>query len=326
MHPLQSEAWSEARKKMGIEVLRITDGKNTFRLTFHKIPYTNYKIGYLPRSAMPSKKVLNELYNYGKTNKVFFIKIEPNIPLSLRAKRSNLFLRSLRLRRLADPRDDIIIIKSPHPLFPAWTQILDLTKTEEELLKNMHHKTRYNIRLAEKKGVVVKEESNDNGFKTFARLYFETTKRQKYFGHDYRYHKIVWDNLKAKISHILIAYYNNIPLAAYELFYLDGIIYYVYGGTSELHRNLMASNLLMWEAIKLGKKLGAKKLDMWGSLPPNYDPTHSWSGFTRFKQGYGTKFVEFVGSYDLIINSFLYKLYSLFYFLREIYLKLKSSL
>jgi len=305
-HLLQSVFWGEARKKMGIETLRIVYGKNAFQLTFHKIPFTNYKIGYLPRSAMPSKKVLNELYDYGKKNQVIFIKIEPYEEKS-----------KVKSKKLTE---------SKHPLFPKWTQILDLSRSEEELLKSFHHKTRYNIRLAEKKGVVVKEESNDNGFETFARLYFETTKRQKYFGHDYHYHKIIWDNLKGKISHILVAYYNNIPLAAYELFYLDGIIYYVYGGTSEQYRNLMASNLLMWEAIKLGKRLGAKKFDMWGSLPPNYDPIHPWSGFTRFKQGYGTKFVKMAGSYDLMINPLLYKLYNLIYFLREFYLKLKSQL
>ena len=302
-HPLQSEAWEEARKKMGIETLRMTDGKNRFLLTFHKIPNTNYKIGYLPRSAMPPKKILDDLYDYGKKNKVIFIKIEPYEEKS----------------KIKDQK----LIKSKHPLFPSWTQILDLNKSEDELLKSFHSKTRYNIRLAEKKGVVVKEESNDNGFKTFARLYFETTKRQKYFGHDHRYHKIVWDNLKAEISHILIAYYNNIPLAAYELFYLDGIIYYVYGGTSKQHRNLMASNLLMWEAIKLGKKLGAKKFDMWGSLGPNYDTDDPWSGFTRFKEGYGTKFVEFTGSYDLVINKNLYKLYNLADKFRGQYLKLR---
>lgn len=310
-HPLQTEAWERARKEMGIETIRIADRNNSFLITFHKVPYTNYKIGYLPRSVMPSKKVLNELLDYGKRNKVIFIKIEPYIE-----KSSN--------NEAMKQYNNIII--SPHPLFPEWTQVLDLTKSEDELLKSFHHKTRYNIRLAEKKGVVVKEMSNDKGFKDFSKLYFETCKRQKYFGHTPRYHQIIWNNLKNNISHILIAYYKDIPLAAYELFYLDEIIYYVYGGTSEQYRNLMASNLLMWETIKLGKKLGAKKLDMWGSLPPNYDPEHSWSGFTRFKEGYGTKFVEFVGSYDLIVSPLLYKFYNLIYYLRNLYLKLKTSL
>ena len=87
----------------------------------------------------------------------------------------------------------------------------------------------------------------------------------------------------------------------------------------------MAANLLMWEAIKLGKKLGAKQFDMWGSLPPNYDQNHSWAGFTRFKEGYGTKFVEMIGSYDLVINPLLYWLYNFGYCLRNIFLKIKRS-
>lgn len=304
MHPLQSEAWANARKQIGIETVSF-DG---FLLTLHKIPFFKFKIGYLPRSKMPNEKVLQKIYEFGKKNNVIFIKIEPYEEKSSNnktMKQSNNF------------------IKSPHPLFPSWTQMLDLTKSEDEILKAFHPKTRYNIRLAEKKGVNVREESNDNGFEKFVKLYFETTKRQKYFGHDYQYHKTVWNNLKNKISHILIAYYDGIPLAAYQLWYLDGMIYYVYGGTSQLHRNLMASNLLMWEAIKLGKKLGAKEFDMWGSLGPNYDPTDPWSGFTRFKEGYGTKFVEFVESNDLVVNPTLYKIYNAVYFLREIYLKLK---
>jgi len=304
VHPLQSEAWANARKQIGIETVSF-DG---FLLTLHKIPFFKFKIGYLPRSKMPNEKVLQKIYEFGKKNNVIFIKIEPYEEKSSNnktMKQSNNF------------------IKSPHPLFPSWTQMLDLTKSEDEILKAFHPKTRYNIRLAEKKGVNVREESNDNGFEKFVKLYFETTKRQKYFGHDYQYHKTVWNNLKNKISHILIAYYDGIPLAAYQLWYLDGMIYYVYGGTSQLHRNLMASNLLMWEAIKLGKKLGAKEFDMWGSLGPNYDPTDPWSGFTRFKEGYGTKFVEFVESNDLVVNPTLYKIYNAVYFLREIYLKLK---
>ena len=305
MHPLQSEAWANARKRMGIETINLEG----FLLTLHKIPFTDFKIGYLPRSKTPDKKMLQKLYEFGKKNKLIFIKIEPYVERSSNKETMKQF-------------NNLTI--SPHPLFPAWTQVLDLNKSEEDLLKSFHPKTRYNIRLAGKKGVAVREDSNDEGFEKFAQLYFETTKRQKYFGHDYKYHKNVWNNLKNKISHILIAYYNDIPLAAYQLWYLDGVIYYVYGGTSELHRNLMASNLLMWEAIKLGKKLGAEKFDMWGSLGPNYDANDPWSGFTRFKEGYTTKFTEFVGSYDLVINPVLYKSYNFIYSLREIYLKLRS--
>ncbi|EKE14918.1 MAG: femAB family protein [uncultured bacterium] len=311
LHPLQTWEWGEARKKTGVEVLRLSDGKNVFQLTLHSLVPSpkslipNYKIGYLPRSIFPSKTVLNFLYEYGRKNKIIFFKIEPYVEKS-KLQPTNYNLQP-----------------SPHPLFPTWTQILDLTKSEEELLKSFHSKTRYNIRLAEKKGVVIKEMSTEEGFKIFSKLYFETCKRQKYFGHTPKYHKIVWNSLKKDFAHILVAFYNDVPLAAYELFYFKNTLYYPYGGTSLEYRNLMASNLLMWEVIKLGKKLGAEKFDMWGSLGPNYDPTNPWSGFTRFKEGYATKFTEFVGSYDLVINPMLYKIYNAIYSLREIYLKFK---
>ena len=344
MHPLQSKDWEQARKKMGIETLRLEN----YLLTVHKIPFTKYKIGYLARSTMPSKKILEKLYDFGRKNNVIFIKIEPYSPCVIPTPSSVIPSGALNQTvqggarnldaegvvnkrnyasidfspRRGGVRNDKRLIMSSHPLFPSWTQILDLTKSEEELLKSFHSKTRYNIRLAQKKGVTVKEESNEKGFKIFAKLYFETCKRQRYFGHDYRYHRIVWDNLKNKIAHILIAYYNDVPLAAYELWYLYGIIYYVYGGTSEQYRNLMASNLLMWEAIKLGKRLGAKKFDMWGSLPQNYNYNHPWSGFTRFKEGYGTKFVKMVGSYDLVIHPLFYQLYNIIYFFRKNFLNI----
>jgi len=242
---------------------------------------------------------------YGKKNKLLFIKIEPYV------FEKKLQVTSYKLQ------------KSPHPLFPSWTQMLDIAKSEEELFKNLKPKTRYNIRLAQKKGVIIKEENNDKGFKIFDDLYFTTCKRQKYYGHTAKYHQIVWNNLKNSIGHILVAYYQDQPLVVYQLWYFKDQIYYVYGGSSEIHRNLMAANLLMWEAIKLGKKLGAKQFDMWGSLPPNYDQNHPWAGFTKFKEGYGTKFTELVGSYDLLINPFLYQLYNYGYFIRNIYLSLR---
>ncbi len=305
-HPLQSWEWGEARKKMGIEVLRIEARKNIFQLTFHKLPFLGYKIGYLPRSAFPTKEVLNFLYEYGKKNRVIFIKIEPYLQGS------------------KPPIENSKFQKSAHPLFPRWTQILKLAKTEEELLRNMKSKTRYNIKLAQKKGVTVKEMSNEKGFEIFSKLYFDTCKRQHYFGHTLKYHKIVWDSLKQNIAHILIAFYKDKPLAAYELFYFKNIMYYPYGGTTLEYRNLMGANLLMWEAVRLAKKLGAEKFDMWGSLPPGYNDNHPWSGFTRFKEGYGGEFVEMVGSYDLSINPTIYKLYNLIYSLRQMYLGLKK--
>ncbi len=322
-HPLQSWEWGEARKKMGIEVLRIGefDGDNlihVYQVTFHPIPYTHFKIGYLPRSVMSSEEVINFLYEYGRKNKVIFIKIEPYEEKSK--------VKSSLARRRRDGSLKSKVSPSPHPLFPAWTQMIDLTQSEDQLLQNMHAKTRYNIRLAQKKSVIIKEMTNIQGFEIFSKLYFETCKRQRYFGHNKNYHEIVFETLKNSIAHILIAFYKDIPLATYEVLIFKDVLYYTYGGSSEIHRNFMSTNLLMWEAIKWGKKRGAKKFDMWGSLPPDYDKKNPWAGFTRFKEGYGGEFVELEGSYDLVINNYLYGIYNILYTLRHIFLSLKSYL
>lgn len=310
-HPLQTWEWGEARKETGLEVMRIGEYeqdqlRNVFQMTIHPIPHSPWSIGYLPRSVMPSLETFNFLKLVGKEKNLIFIKLEPYI------------------KKTDEIKVPDILTSSPHPLFPKWTQMLDISKDEEELLKQLKSKTRYNIRLAEKKGVIVKEESTEEGFEKFSKLYFDTTKRQKYFGHTKKYHEIVWKHMKEGLAHILIAYYNNIPLSAYELFYFKNTLYYPYGGSSDKHREVMASNLIMWEAIKLGKKLGAINFDMWGSLPEDYDRSAPWSGFTRFKEGYGTTFVEFIGSYDLVLNAPLYYFYNVAHTVRSTLLKVTS--
>ena len=307
-HPMQTWEWGNAREKMGISLLRLGEFennvlKNVYQVSFHNIAYTKYKIGYLPRSIYPQNNILDYLSSYAKKNNIIFIKIEPYIKKDDANKLIN--------------NKEFTIIKSQHPLFPKWTQVLDLTKSESLLLSQMKSKTRYNIKLAKKKGVEIKEMSNEQGFEIFSKLYFETCKRQKYHGHNEKYHKILWESLKNNIAHILIAFYNNTPLAAFELFYFKNILYYPYGGTSLKYRNLMSSNLLMWEAIRLGKQLGAKTFDMWGSLAPDYDTNNVWSGFTRFKQGYGCEFVEMIESFDLVVNKGMYKLCGLGHKLRS---------
>ena len=301
-HPMQTFEWGNARAKMGIRVEKIVDGNNIFQFTVHPVPHTPFAIGYLPRSVMPTDNVLMQLFELGKKNNLIFIKIEPYVPYSL----------EFRVKSL-----EFTIVRSMHPLFPEWTQTLDLTPSEDELMKKLKPKTRYNIRLAEKKGVEVKQMDTDEGFTIFSKLYFETCKRQNYHGHTPSYHKTIWDTLKGSQAHILISFYKDVPLGAYELFYFKEKWYYVYGGSSVEYKQVMAPNLLMWEAIKWGKKLGAKEFDMWGSLPPDYPTTHPWAGFTRFKEGYGTQFTHLMPSYDLVVNPLLYQVYNLIYKIRE---------
>lgn len=310
-HVIQSWEWGEFRKSLGLPVLRYGVYKKNklstaFQLTLHKIPFTNKFVGYLPKGPFPGKDLAEALTKIGKENNCAFIKVEPDvIPANAGIQR----VISSQARLLVDKS----FISSPKPLFTRYNFILDLTKSEEELLKNMHPKTRYNIKIAQKHGVKVEERVDDEAFKIYLKLYFETTKRQGYHGHNEQYHRKVWQTLHdAGMARLLIAFYheprttNPIPLTAWMLLNFRDTLYYPYGGSSKNHPEVMANNLIAWEAIKLGKKLGLKKFDMWGALGPNASASDPWYGFHRFKQGYGGQLVEYIGTYDLVFNWPLY--------------------
>ena len=196
------------------------------------------------------------------------------------------------------------------PLFTKYSFQLDISKSEEELLKGMHQKTRYNLRLAEKKGVQIVEDNSEKGFEEYWKLMEVTTKRQGFFAHGKNYHRKMWQTMiGTKMGHLFKAVYEGETLTTWVLFELNDVLYYPYGASSDRHREVMANNLMMWEAIKFGKKQGAKLFDLWGSLGPNPDIKDPWYGFHRFKQGFGAELQEFVGSYDLVINRTEYRLY-----------------
>lgn len=323
-HPTQSWEWGEFREKTGLPVVRFLTGTLKkplgWQLTIHKIPYTPWTIGYLPKCNMPTREVIEELKEIGKENNCIFIQVEPNVEKveSGKGKVENLGLRP-----------------SLRPLFFKYTFIVDLTKSEEDLSKALHPKTRYNIKIALKNNVEVEERTDEEAFKIFLKLYFETAKRQTYFGHTQKYHELLWETLQpAGIAKLLIAYYTppttspersrRIPLTAWMIFKFGKMLYYPYGGSADVYRNVMASNLVAWEAIKLGKKLKAKELDLWGCLDPDANTRDPWYGFHRFKAGYGGKLIEYVGSYDLVLSPLLYSTFHLIERLRWIVLRIKS--
>ncbi len=290
-HVIQSWEWGEFRQKLDIPVKRFGIYKNNklksvFQLTFHHIPFTNRFVGYLPKGPLPDKDLAEALKKIGKENNCAFIKIEPDV-IASEAKQSI-------------PKQ---FLSSPKPLFTKYNFVLDLTKSEEELLKDMHSKTRYNIKLAQKHGVIVEERLDDQAFKIYLKLYFETTKRQGYHGHNENYHRKVWETLRdARMTRLLIASLNKEPLTAWMLINFKDTLYYPYGGSSKSHPEVMANNLICWEAIKLGKKIDLKKFDMWGALGPNANASDPWFGFHKFKQGYGGKLVEYMGTFDLVFD------------------------
>ena len=298
-HVIQSWEWGEFRKSLGIPVLRYNYHQNgitkAFQLTLHKIPFTNKYVGYLPKGPTLDKTLTEALKKIGKENNCAFIKVEPNVEMDNEQWTMDNSFR-----------------KSPKPLFTKYNFVLDITKSEEELLKNMHPKTRYNIRIAQKHGVKVEERIDDKAFEIYSKLYFETTKRQNYHGHSNYYHKKVWEILKkANMARLLIASYNNKPLVAWMLLNFKDTLYYPYGGSSKEHPEVMANNLTCWEAIRLGKKLKLKKFDMWGALGPNASSSNPWFGFHRFKAGYGGKLTEYIGTFDLVFDWPIYWLFTI---------------
>mgnify|MGYP001587663489 CR=1 FL=1 len=328
-HPLQAFEWGQFRKKTDVNVIRrgvVEKNKviNPYQITVHQTPGFPYFIGYFPKGELPSKELLNELEQNGKANKLSFIQLEPNVEIgNWKLEIGNSGLRP-----------------AFHPLFTKYTFILDLAKTEDELLKNMHHKTRYNIKLSQKHGVEVRIDNSDKAFEQYLKLTKQTTERQKFYAHGEEYHKLMWSTLRSSTieqlsnqtidlnklqAHLLVATYNKKTLVTYILFTFKDTLYYPYGASTDEHREVMASSGAMWEAIRFGKKLGLKKFDMWGAANiPNPKHSDPYYGFHRFKEGFGASLIEFVGSYDLVINPLNYRLLTVADKIRWAYLRMKK--
>jgi len=314
-HPLQSWAWGEFRKETGVGVSRLVEegeGKivNTFQITWHKVPKTSFCIGYCPKSALPSVSVLEEIKKLAGKMRAIFVKFEPNE----KTDKENLG----KIAELEDEGD----LRKGKALFTKYSLWLDLTPSEEKMLERMHPKTRYNIRLAQKKGVEIVEDGTEVGFEDYWKLMEETTKRQGFFAHSKGYHRKMWRSMsESGMGHLFKAVYQGKVLTTWILFILNDILYYPYGASSNENREVMASNLMMWEAIKFGKKNKCRLFDMWGSLGPEPDTRDPWFGFHRFKLGYGSELVEFLGTYDLVVDPGLYKIYGVIDKVRWVALK-----
>jgi lipid II:glycine glycyltransferase (peptidoglycan interpeptide bridge formation enzyme) len=297
-HPLQTSYWAEFRRKWGNEVIETPYGI----ITLHKIPFFNFKIGMFIKGPAPDKEMLEHLKTLGIKNKIIFIKLEPN------AVKAEKILNILKSSGAVPGKT----------LFTPTTFWIDLTPTEEEILKSFSGKTRYNIRVAQKHGVSVQIDNSQKAFDSYLHLTKETAGRQGFYAHSAKYHKLMWHILQNNgIANLLTATYKGKIISTWVLFSWHGFLYYPYGASSDEYKNVMANNLMMWEAIKFGKKQGLTTFDLWGR--------EEGKGFTRFKEGFNPKVVEFLGTWDLVINRPLYKLYIIAEFLRWKFLKFAAK-
>lgn len=302
-HVLQTWEYGEVRKAMGTSVLRIAVTENdkiktATQMSLHKVPYLPFQIGYVPRGPVcdeEPEKYLQTLFSYfkelAKKYDLAFIKVEPNISLSHPGK-------ELWLQQLVQ-----FGTRSSNPRFMNATSIIDLSKSEEELLANCRKNTRYAIRKAEKEGIQFVEVNNAaEGIDLFYGLLSQTAQRQGFqlASRPKKYFELLWEQFyeSGKDVRLFFALINDEPVATIFNLYSGTTAYYPYGASSTKAHGTSATEGLMWHSIMAAKSAGMTKHDLWGVLAKE-DKEHPYWGYTFFKNGFGGELVEYIGSYDL---------------------------
>ena len=184
---------------------------------------------------------------------------------------------------------------------PSETRILSLNLPVEEVLSKMHPKTRYNIRLASKRGVTVRQGSRDD-FDSLWSLLLITSQRDNFHLHRREYYLALINSPAIKF---LIAEYYGQVLAVGIFAYWGDMAIYLHGASGDEHRELMAPYALQWQAIKLAYDLGIQRYDLFGIS------SQKWPGVTRFKQGFGGDIVHYPGTFDWPLSRGRYNIYNI---------------
>ena len=281
---LQSHEWEEVQSRSGRKTYRVAGALVIKRQLPLGLSYL-----YSPRPTIEHPGLfLKEVAECARREKSIFLKIDP-------------------LEQTYDIPDGII----SHSIQPRMTIVNDLQKTEEELLAAMHEKTRYNIRLAERKGVIVTNETNNDVARSvFWQLLTLTAERDVFGIHPRAYYDMVGSVRSPGFSNELFfaRFRGEVCAAALINFYrpletLGGTVTYLHGASGREHRGAMAPHLLHWRIMQEAKRRGFHRYDWWG-----IDETR-WPGVTRFKRGFGG--IEYVHpqSKDFIYRPWAYRWY-----------------
>ena len=191
---------------------------------------------------------------------------------------------------------------------PRYVFRLDIKgKTEDEVFSNFHSKTRYNIRLATKKGVTVKEGTKED-LKDFHRIMVETGARDGFIIRPLEYFEKMYDELAPEHMKVLMAYYEGKPISGVIPIMYGNKTWYLYGASSNEYRNVMPNYLLQWEMIKMAIARNQDMFDLRG-VSGVVDENHPQYGLYRFKKGFGAEFTEFIGEIYIPFKPLKYKLY-----------------
>ncbi|OGO75746.1 MAG: hypothetical protein A3K45_01160 [Chloroflexi bacterium RIFOXYC12_FULL_59_14] len=212
---------------------------------------------------------------------------------------------------------DFALRISPHNIQPPRTIIVDIRDTEEEILARMKQKTRYNIRLAEKKGVTVRAWDD---IPAFHKMMLVTGGRDNFGVHSLEYYRRAYELFHPTgMAELLVAEFEGKPLAALMVFAHGRRAWYIYGASTDEERNRMPTYLLQWEAMKWARSKGAEEYDLWGvpdedeaALEAEFESRHDglW-GVYRFKRGFGGELKRSQQAVDRVFQPLLYRLYLL---------------
>jgi lipid II:glycine glycyltransferase (peptidoglycan interpeptide bridge formation enzyme) len=308
-HLLQTGEWGELKSAFGWKPVRIVSGEAGAQILFRKLPL-GFTIGYIPKPVISNQSTSDQFWKgvdeACRSHRAIFYKLEPDSSESLKLGTWNLELRT-----------------SPHNIQPPRTIIIDIRGTEEEILARMKQKTRYNIRLAEKKGVTVRAWDDLSAFHQMMKI---TSERDGFGVHSYEYYERAYELMHPRqMCEILVAEYEGKPLAALFVTRNGNRAYYLYGASTDEERNRMPTYLLQWEAMKWAKARGCEEYDLWGvpdedeaTLEANFETRHDglW-GVYRFKRGFGGELRRATQAMDRVYNPLLYWAYLRFIGNRE---------
>ncbi len=289
---LQSWEWGTFQEKTGALVERWRGEGALGSLVKRSLPFSR-SYGYSPRGPL-GPGAIEKLLASGAVSDADFFRCEPKeVPVG------------------AQKTDDVQ---------PGQTRVIDLRQDAETLLAGMHEKWRYNIRLAERKGVKVflAGARDSSAIDIFWGLMMETTERDQFRAHGKEYYRLLLETLagdpgidgKARpVARLLFAEHDGKVLAASLMLYFGKTATYLHGASSRARRDVMAPQALQWRAMLEAKAWGYEDYDLWGVAPENAQG-HPWAGVTRFKNGFGGRYVAYPGTYDLPLNRFWYKVYA----------------
>lgn len=292
----QSLEWSHFQVLLGNEVFFFGDDEAMAMAIIKKLPL-GFSYIDIPRGPLGNTdaRFWQELRIKTKNSKCVFARISPSYHLA------------------ALPR---LHVPSHAQIFPENTLILDLSLSEEEILKQMKPKGRYNIRIAQRNKVKVFETQNVSDF---YKLLQETEKRDGFSGHNESYYQSLLKSLGSNAKLYMAEYINenneSVLIAGGIFTFLDDTCTYYYGVSSNEYRNIMAPYLLQWHALSEAKKQGYKNYDFLG-IAPEGKSSHRLAGVTRFKKQFGGEVQSYPASIDIIYKPFVYLAYRVLKFLR----------